>query len=66
MSSISLNFKKSVGVAKQKLQDRLKANKWLLWLLVAIPLTGGLSYIAYNQLVTAPQHPKSPQRRIAP
>ena len=55
MSSISLNFKKSVDVAKQKLQDRLKTNKWLLWLLVAIPIAGGLSYLAYNQLVTAPQ-----------
>ena len=62
MSSISLNFKKSVDVAKQKLQDRLKANKWLLWLLVAIPIAGGLSYLAYNQLVTAPQ--QRAQRKI--
>ena len=62
MSSTSLNFKKSVDVAKQKLQDRLKANKWLLWLLVAIPIAGGLSYIAYNQLVTAPQ--QRAQRKI--
>ena len=62
MSSISLNFKKGVDVAKQKLQDRFKTNKWLLWLLVAIPLAGGLSYIAYNQLVTAPQ--QRAQRKI--
>ena len=62
MSSISLNFKKSVDVAKQKLQDRLKTNKWLLWLLVAIPIAGGLSYVAYNQLVTAPQ--QRAQRKI--
>ena len=62
MSSISLNFKKGVDVAKQKLQDRLKTNKWLLWLLVAIPLAGGLSYLAYNQLVTAPQ--QRAQRKI--
>jgi HlyD family secretion protein len=62
MSSISLNFKKGVDSAKQKLHDRLKTNKWLMGLLVAIPLAGGLSYIAYNQLVTAPQ--QRAQRKI--
>jgi HlyD family secretion protein len=52
MSSISLNFKKGVDSAKQKLHDRFKTNKWLMGLLVAIPLAGGLSYLVYNQLVT--------------
>ena len=55
MSSISLNFKKGVDSAKQKLRDRFKTNKWLLGLLVAIPLAGGLSYLAYYQLVTLPK-----------
>jgi HlyD family secretion protein len=62
MSSISLNFKKGVDSATQKLQDRLKTNKWLMGLLVAIPLAGGLSYITYNQLVTVPQ--QRAQRKI--
>ncbi len=62
MLSIGLNFKKGVDSAKQKLQDRLKTNKWLMGLLVAIPLAGGLSYLAYNQLVTAPQ--QRAQRKI--
>ncbi|MEH2353456.1 efflux RND transporter periplasmic adaptor subunit [Nostoc sp.] len=52
MSSISLNFKKGVDSAKQKLHNRFKTNKWLMGLLVAIPLAGGLSYLVYNQLVT--------------
>ncbi|MEH1807059.1 efflux RND transporter periplasmic adaptor subunit [Nostoc sp.] len=51
MSSISLNFKKGVDSAKQKLHNRFKTNKWLMGLLVAIPLAGGLSYLVYNQLV---------------
>ena len=42
MSSISLNFKKGVDSAKQSRRDRLKTNKWLMGLLVAIPLAGGL------------------------
>jgi HlyD family secretion protein len=62
MSSISLNFKKGVDSATQGLRDRLKTNKWLMGLLVAIPLAGGLSYITYNQLVTAPQ--QRAQRKI--
>ena len=41
MSSISLNFKKGVDSAKQSRRDRLKTNKWLMGLLVAIPLAGG-------------------------
>jgi HlyD family secretion protein len=62
MSNISLNFQKGVDAAKQKLRDRFKTNKWLMGLIVAIPLTGGLGYIAYNQLVTAPQ--QRAQRKI--
>jgi HlyD family secretion protein len=62
MSSISLNFKKGVDSLAEKLHQRLKIHKWLMGLLVAIPLTGGLGYIAYNQLVTAPQ--QRAQRKI--
>ena len=47
MLSISLNLKQGI--------DRLKINKWLMGLLVAIPIAGIGSYVAYNQLVTVPQ-----------
>ena len=46
MLSISLNLKQGI--------DRLKINKWLMGLLVAIPIAGIGSYVAYNQLVTVP------------
>ncbi|PZV03957.1 MAG: efflux transporter periplasmic adaptor subunit, partial [Leptolyngbya sp.] len=46
--SISLNLKKLKRFSLPKL------NPWLLGLLVLIPL-GGISYIAYNQLVVVPQ-----------
>ncbi len=46
--SISLNLKKLKRFSLPKL------NPWLLGLLVLIPL-GGISYIAYNQLVIVPQ-----------
>jgi HlyD family secretion protein len=55
MLSISLNFKKGVDSLQENLRQRPKINKWLMWSLVAISLTGVGSYVAYNQLVTAPQ-----------
>jgi HlyD family secretion protein len=61
MSSISLNFKKGVDSLAEKLRQP-KINKWLMWSLVAISLTGIGSYVAYNQLVTAPQ--QRAQRKI--
>lgn len=62
MLSISLNLKKGIDSAKQTLHDRLGTNKWLMWSLVAISLTGIGSYIAYHQLVTIPQ--QRAQRKI--
>ncbi|XZN98921.1 MAG: biotin/lipoyl-binding protein [Microcoleus sp.] len=47
MFSISLNLQQGI--------HRLKINKWLMGLLVAIPIAGIGSYVAYNQLVTVPQ-----------
>ena len=61
MSSISLNFKKGIDSLSETLRQP-KINKWLMGLLIAIPLTGSLGYIAYNQLVTAPQ--QRAQRKI--
>ncbi len=61
MSSISLNFKKGIDSLAETIRHP-KINKWLIGLIVAIPLAGGLSYIAYNQLVTAPQ--QRAQRKI--
>jgi HlyD family secretion protein len=52
--SISLNLKKGIDSLSETLRHP-KINKWLIELLVAIPLAGGLSYLAYYQLVTAPQ-----------
>jgi HlyD family secretion protein len=61
MSSISLNFKKGVDSLSETLRQP-KINKWLMGSLVAISLTGVGSYVAYNQLVTAPQ--QRAQRKI--
>jgi HlyD family secretion protein len=61
MSSISLNFKKGVDSLSETIHQP-KIKKWLIWSLVAISLTGVGSYIAYNQLVTAPQ--QRAQRKI--
>jgi HlyD family secretion protein len=61
MSSISLNFKKGVDSLSETLRQP-KINKWLMGSLVAISLTGIGSYVAYNQLVTAPQ--QRAQRKI--
>jgi HlyD family secretion protein len=61
MSSISLNFKKGVDSLSETLRQP-KINKWLMWSLVAISLTGMGGYVAYNQLVTAPQ--QRAQRKI--
>jgi HlyD family secretion protein len=62
MSSTSLNLKKGIDSLAEQLQARLRINKWLLGLLVAIPLTGTVGYVTYNQLVTAPQ--QRAQRKI--
>jgi hypothetical protein len=43
MFSISWNLKQGV--------DRLSINKWLMGLLVAIPIAGIGCYVAYNQLL---------------
>jgi HlyD family secretion protein len=61
MLSISLNFKKGVDSLSETLRQP-KINKWLMGSLVAISLTGIGSYVAYNQLVTAPQ--QRAQRKI--
>jgi HlyD family secretion protein len=61
MSSISLNFKKGVDSLAETLRQP-KINKWLMWSLVAISLIGIGSYVAYNQLVIAPQ--QRAQRKI--
>ena len=55
MFSISLNVKQGI--------DRLKINKWLMGLLVAIPIAGIGSYVAYNQLVTVPSNERSARFR---
>jgi HlyD family secretion protein len=59
--SISLNFKKGIDALSETIHQP-KIKKWLIWSLVAISLTGIGSYIAYNQLVTAPQ--QRAQRKI--
>jgi HlyD family secretion protein len=61
MLSISLNFKKGVDSLSETLRQP-KINKWLMGSLLAISLTGIGSYVAYNQLVTAPQ--QRAQRKI--
>jgi HlyD family secretion protein len=61
MSSISLNFKKGIDSLSETIHQP-KIKKWLMWSLVAISLTGIGSYVAYNQLVTAPQ--QRAQRKI--
>jgi HlyD family secretion protein len=61
MLSISLNLKKGIDSLTETLRQP-KINKWLMWSLVAISLTGIGSYVAYNQLVTAPQ--QRAQRKI--
>nr|WP_309735042.1 biotin/lipoyl-binding protein [Chamaesiphon sp. OTE_75_metabat_556] len=60
--SISLNLKRGIDSLAEKLHQRPKINKWLLGLLVAIPLVGTVGYITYNQLVTVPQ--QRAQRKI--
>ncbi len=60
--SISLNLKKGIDSLQENLRQRPKINKWLMGLLVAIALTGIVSYVAYNQLVIAPQ--QRAQRKI--
>lgn len=62
MSSTSWDLKKGIDSIADKLHDRLKIDKWLLGLLVAISLVGTVSYLTYNQLVTVPQ--QRAQRRI--
>ncbi len=70
MSTTDLNLNKSVAAVPETLLDsplerlrqRISKHKWLMGLLVAIPIVGGLGYIAYNQLVTAPQ--QRAQRKI--
>jgi HlyD family secretion protein len=62
MLSISLNLKKGIDSLQENLRQRPKINKWLMGLLVAIPLIGIGSYVAYNQLVTVPQ--QRAQRKI--
>lgn len=54
MLSISLNLKKGINSLSKTVQQS-KIKKWLIWLLMAIALTGTGSYVAYNQLVTAPR-----------
>jgi hypothetical protein len=61
MLSISLNLKKGVDSLSETIHQP-KIKKWLMWSLVAISLTGIGSYVAYNQLVTAPQ--QRAQRKI--
>jgi HlyD family secretion protein len=54
MLSISLNFKKGIDALSETIHQP-KIKKWLMSLLVAIPLLGIGSYVAYNQLVTVPK-----------
>jgi HlyD family secretion protein len=54
MFRISWHFPKGI--------NQLVINKWLVGMLVAIPTIGSISYVAYNQLVTAPQ--QRAQRKI--
>jgi HlyD family secretion protein len=61
MLSISLNLKKGIDSLSETIHQP-KIKKWLMWSLVAIALTGIGSYVAYNQLVTAPQ--QRAQRKI--
>jgi HlyD family secretion protein len=52
--SISLNLKKGIDALSETIHQP-KIKKWLVGLLVAIPLLGIGSYVGYNQLVTAPR-----------
>jgi HlyD family secretion protein len=61
MLSISLNLKKGIDSLSETIHQP-KIKKWLVWSLVVISLTGIGSYVAYNQLVTAPQ--QRAQRKI--
>jgi HlyD family secretion protein len=61
MLSINLNLKKGIDSLSETIHQP-KIKKWLIWSLVAISLTGIGSYVAYNQLVTAPQ--QRAQRKI--
>jgi HlyD family secretion protein len=54
MLSISLNFKKGIDALSETIHQP-KIKKWLIGLLVAIPLIGIGSYAGYNQLVTVPK-----------
>jgi HlyD family secretion protein len=59
--SITLNLKKGIDSLSETIHQP-KIKKWLMWPLVAISLTGIGSYVAYSQLVTAPQ--QRAQRKI--
>jgi HlyD family secretion protein len=52
--SISLNLKKGIDSLSETIHQP-KIKKWLIGLLVAIPLLGIGSYVGYNQLVTVPR-----------
>jgi HlyD family secretion protein len=52
--SISLNLKKGIDSLSETIHQP-KIKKWLIGLLVAIPLLGIGSYVAYNQFVTVPK-----------
>ena len=52
--SISLNLKKGIDALSETIHQP-KIKKWLVGLLVAIPLLGIGSYAGYNQLVTVPK-----------
>jgi HlyD family secretion protein len=54
MLAINLDLKKGIDSFPEKLRQ-LRTNKWLMGSLVAISLMGIGSYVAYYQLVTAPQ-----------
>ena len=54
MLSISLNLKKGIDALSETIHQP-KIKKWLVGLLVAIPLLGIGSYAGYNQLVTVPK-----------
>jgi HlyD family secretion protein len=52
--SISLNLKKGIDALSETIHQP-KIKKWLIGLLVAIPLFGIGGYVGYNQLVTVPK-----------
>jgi HlyD family secretion protein len=78
MSSTNLDVKQDIDTPKPTLtvpnaviskasaaaaeHDRFRLNKWLVGLLVAVPLIGTVGYVTYNQLVTVPQ--QRAQRKI--